>query len=167
MNPLLVYGRKLFEEGRMIEQRKIGIFDHYESFSLELVKSIINVDDYDYQICEKHNETGFSMDWHLDDGVVVKHSKSRLPTHGHHIFIDSNKTIYYAKRKPIYSVLVYDNTYGVDFTGGELEFCDGTIILPNRGMYVLFNSDELHRVNKIKSGTRNTWLIKFYPKTVT
>ncbi len=164
MEHLLHYCRHLFEQNKLIEQRKIGKFSDYESFSLDHIRTIIDIDAYDFTICEKRNLAGFSMKWHLDDASIVKHCKHRLPTHGNHIFFSDRYTIYYPKKKPVYSLIVYESSYGIDFTGGELEFCDDTIIRPERGMYILFNSDELHCVHEIKSGIRNTYLIKFYPK---
>ena len=78
--------------------------------------------------------------------------------------ISDRHTLLYYIKKPIYTLIVYDSDYGVDFTGGTLEFIDGLIIKPKKGLYVFFNSNEVHRVNRILSGSRINYLVKFYLK---
>ena len=75
--------------------------------------------------------------------------------------ISDKKMLVYREQKPTYTLMVYESSYGTDFDGGTLEFVDGTIIEPKRGMYILFDSREVHRLNEIISGERNSILIKF------
>lgn len=51
------------------------------------------------------------------------------------------------------SSLLYLSTHGVDFDGGELEFCDD-VIYPKFGQLVFFTSDLRHRVRRVTRGTR-------------
>ena len=59
-------------------------------------------------------------------------------------------------------MIIYETEYDKDFTGGELIFADDFVVIPKRGLYVLFDSCEVHKVNKVKTGIRNHVLVKFY-----
>lgn len=161
---LYLHGAKNFALLKLGEKRKIGIIENYTSFSgmTEKFKEIIDYEKFDYVICHKENTEGFFMKWHLDDAKVIDHNKNKSKVHDQ-IYITETKALYY-KKKPIFSLIVYESDYNIDFTGGTLEFIDGTTIYPKKGMYVLFDSNELHKVNIIKSGIRSAYLIKFYAK---
>lgn len=154
-NDVVNYGKQLLNDTNKII--KCGFISDYSEFNIEQIKNqhIINFDLYDYVICKKTNETNFYMKWHIDDCAFMKHSKNK----------NSDRiSIYYKKNPPEYSLIIYESKQGVDFTGGELEFVDGTKIKPDFGLYVLFNSMYMHRVNKINSGRGICYLIKFYKK---
>jgi hypothetical protein len=63
-----------------------------------------------------------------------------------------------------FSALIYLNTWGVDFTGGEIEFpLQNTVIKPKAGQLVFFRGDveHLHEVKTVESGVRKN-LVFFY-----
>lgn len=69
--------------------------------------------------------------------------------------------------------LIYLSTFGSDFTGGEFTFLDTdpktgnktlqTVVEPKAGRLSLFTSahENLHRVEKAKSGTRMAFTVAF------
>jgi hypothetical protein len=131
--------------------------------------NFINIDDYNYKIIEKINKSGYSMKWHIDDCQILKHSNKMAKfknTLTNQFFISSRQSICYNDNGtiPLYSLIIYDSDYNIDFQGGSLEFVDGLKIYPKRGLYIFFDSREVHRVNKIKSGLRKSILVKFYKK---
>eukprot|EP01006_Ploeotia_vitrea_P033164 TRINITY_DN65284_c0_g1_i2.p1 TRINITY_DN65284_c0_g1~~TRINITY_DN65284_c0_g1_i2.p1 ORF type:complete len:310 (-),score=25.51 TRINITY_DN65284_c0_g1_i2:111-1010(-) len=65
-----------------------------------------------------------------------------------------------------YTSLIYLNTAGEDFTGGEFEFeaTNGPLFVhPKAGRAVMFTSgdENIHRVNKVTSGTRYAFTVAF------
>jgi hypothetical protein len=110
--------------------------------------------------CPHYHTSGYVMKWHIDDAQVINHRKNN--DYNEQIKISEKKSLYYPNKKPKYSLIIYGSTYNEDFTGGILEFSDGTKIKPQKDMCILFNSNEAHCVHKIKSGVRMSLLIKFY-----
>lgn len=163
---LLTYATKIFNECDLKKERVIGKIDRYESFDIALFSDLIDLDKYDYDIIEKINsaDNGFSMGWHIDGAKVIKNKKGGIIKPNHIKLGVTLYSIYYYIKKPVYTLLVYESNHDIDFTGGMLEFIDGTIVKPEKGMYVFFNSNEAHRVIKMTSGTRKNYLIKFYRK---
>ncbi len=159
---LYSYATRMFDEN-LKKQRKIGIIDEYTTFDIKLFRDVIDFDNYEYEIVKKTNTIGFFMNWHLDNALVIKNKKTD-EKNPDKVYISDRHTLHYYIKKPIFSLLVYESDYKKDFNGGTLEFIDGEIIKPKKGMYVLFNSNELHKVNKILSGERTNYLIKFYKK---
>ena len=146
-----------------IKKRKIGFIENYEKFHFDLIKNIIDFSYSKYDIVKKENSVGYYMNWHLDNAKIITHKKSINKKLIHdQIMISDRHGLYYYLEKPIISLIIYESTYNHDFGGGVLEFLDGTKIYPQRGMYILFDSNEVHRVTKILSGTRINYLIKFY-----
>ena len=164
---LIDYAMIKYQTSNILTHRKIGMIDDYESFDIGLFSDVINFDEFDYEIIHKTNHAGYYMKWHLDNAKLISHKEAHMDkTVGpSHIQISPKHTIHYYLRRPVFSLIVYESTYGKDFTGGTLEFIDHTIIKPMRGQYVFFNSNELHRVNRMLSGSRSSVLVKFYPKT--
>ena len=119
----------------------------------------INLSNYKIYKCIKENKTGFKMKWHVDDAQIIKHNKDNDYTD--QIKISDKKSLNYSNKKPIYTCIIYFSDFNKDFTGGTLEFVD-QIIEPFKGMFVFFDSSEVHRVNLMTSGTRKNYLIKFY-----
>jgi len=140
-------GKKILEEHDLSSKRIIGEIENYDGFSNNLLSKIINtiphfcLHDVTYYLKRITREKGFYMDWSVDDAIIT------------------NLSIH---QPPIYSLVVYESNYGNDFHGGTLEFVDGTIIEPKRGMYVLFDSREVNRVNEITDGVMDIILITFY-----
>ena len=161
MNEIINYGKQLLNnENKIIIT---GYIDNYNIFNIDIIKQlkIINFDLYDYIICKKINTSGFFMKWHIDDCAFIKHSKKNNLFNNK---INNKLSIYYKNKIPKYSLIIYESKYNTDFTGGKLKFIDGTEIKPDIGLYVLFNSIHMHCVEKINSGSRICYLIKFYDK---
>lgn len=72
---LFEYATRMFDEN-LKKQRRIGIIDEYTIFDIELFKDLIDLNNYDYEIVKKTNTTGFFMNWHLDNALVVKNKKT-------------------------------------------------------------------------------------------
>ena len=140
-------GKKILEEHDLSSKRNIGEIENYDGFTSNLLSKIINtiphfcLNDVTYYLKRITCEKGFYMDWSVDDSIITNVSRHQ---------------------PPIYNLVVYESNYGNDFDGGTLEFVDGTIIEPKRGMYVLFDSREVNRVNEITGGVMDIILITFY-----
>ncbi len=166
---LLSYAKTMFDEHDLKKERIIGKIENYQHFDIELFSGIIPFDKYDYEIIKKENVEGFYMNWHLDNALVVKNKRvGSNPSNGdiksNGLAISERHTLHYFIKKPVYTLIVYESEHDIDFTGGTLEFIDGLIIKPKKGLYVFFNSSEVHRVNRILSGSRINYLVKFYSK---
>jgi len=150
------------------------------SIYLNLIKRILlNLDQslsselnkLNYIIVERFNTEldKYNLNWHIDDKILVQH-KLELLDKLHNIeiiYIDQIKSKIYGLSKrtnnksPLYTMLIYFDTTDIDFTGGELEFVD-EIIKPYRGLVILFDSKEIHKVNLLRKGLRRCLVIKFY-----
>jgi hypothetical protein len=132
------------------------------------VKLLRNIDlsVYEYVKVERESTEGFSMKWHMDDRVLIKLKKecevdpTDVLIHEDYKVTKRNKD----KNLPSYSVIVYQSDYNKDFTCGEFEFVD-EIILPKKNKMIFFDSQEVHRVQPVKSGIRKAILYKFYKIT--
>ena len=161
MNKVLNYGKNLIESTNLKDERKYGFINiDYESFEIQDLNSIIDCTNYNIYFMKKENSVGFYMNWHIDDAQIVKR-KNGLDGQ---IKISEKHYLHYNKNKPKYTIIIYGSDYNIDFEGGLLEFADGTVIEPKKNYYILFNSDELHKVHKITKGTRKNILIKLYEK---
>ena len=161
MNKVLNYGKNLIESTNLKCERRYGIINiDYESFEIEDINSIIDCTDYNIYFMKKENGVGFYMNWHIDDAQIVKR-KNGLDGQ---IKISEKHYLHYNKNKPKYTIIIYGSDYNIDFEGGLLEFADGTLIEPKKNYYILFDSDELHKVHKITKGIRKNILIKLYEK---
>jgi hypothetical protein len=142
-----LHGKKILEEYSLSSKRIIGEIENYDGFSNNLLSNIINtiphfcLNDVTYYLKRITGEKGFYVDWSVDDSIITNVSRHQ---------------------PSIYSLVVYESNYGNDFDGGTLEFVDGTIIEPKRGMYVLFDSREVNRVNEVTDGVMDIILITFY-----
>ena len=161
MNSLLKYGIQfLIENPNIVNERKIGTISNYDIDEIKKLK-LIDFQNYNYKIINKIHYQNYNMDWHLDDAQIIKHSNKVYPDQ---IQIANKKYINYSNEIPEYSMIIYDSEYNIDFKGGTFEFVDKTLIYPKKGLYLFFNSKEVHRVNNIIEGTRKNKLIKFYKK---
>ncbi len=157
---ILELGKVALVEHKLQEFRRLGVVDTVDKTTDEILTELckqqhLNKNSFSILVSEKTNVEGFHMKWHFDDVSVFRNSKKS----------DKDKFQLYNKSlPPVLSCIVYLSDYNKDFTGGELEFADGTKITPKVGSYVLFDSREAHRVHKIKSGTRKSILFKFYTK---
>jgi len=123
-----------------------------EKFSLDLF-------DYRMEIVERDNPVGFYLNWHIDDCSIHKHKTLDGKTNNDTL---SNKFgLYHAKPLPIFSMVIYFSSIDKDFIGGELEFVD-YILKPRKYDVIIFDSREVHRVRKLRNGTRRNVLVKFF-----
>lgn len=63
-----------------------------------------------------------------------------------------------------YSALLYLNTYGVDYSGGEIYFPNQDVLIqPKKGQLVFFKGDveHIHEVRKVESGIRKNFVFFF------
>jgi len=130
--------------------------------AMKLVTNDINIYSYRKEICKRKSHEGFYMNWHCDDCAIFKHNKNFTYQYQNNIPINDKYTLYFTS-VPIYTMIIYLNTYGTDFTGGEFNFID-EIIKPIKYQVIFFDSREIHKVNNVKSGVRETILVKFYEK---
>jgi len=170
---LEIYGSELLHSNPSIKRsRRHGMIDNFHKFDVKCINEIINEiinecklfeeDAYHYKIYSRVHQKGYGMKWHVDDAIVNTSSKTVFNIDIED-FITSKKYFHYPDAvRPKYSLLIYLSSQGTDFVGGELELVDGTIFTPQKGMYVLFDSREVHKVNQVTSGTRKSILIKFY-----
>ena len=181
----------LEDDSNILLQRHISVINDFESFNLKVLNRIIdtisckfkhiNLESMHYKIISRNNTTGYSMKWHIDDGQIIdnilekqeimnqvplqtgcEHSPSQYKDSTNYIKISDNKSIFYKDIRPKYSLLYYESNYGNDFNGGKLEFADDTIVEPKKGMFIFFDSREVHKVSEIISGQRINTLVKFY-----
>ena len=122
--------------------------------------------DTKYEIVfRNHTENDkYSMNWHYDNKQLIKHKISNLQKiHSLQIVEMDDKYIYglYCKNPIHFTIIIYLDTYNIDFEGGEFHFHD-EIIYPERGMMLIFDANELHKVALLTSGKRRAIVIKIY-----
>ena len=106
----------------------------------------------------------YSMNWHYDNKQLIKHKISNLQKiHSLQIVSMDDKYIYglYCKNPIQFTIIIYLDTYNIDFEGGEFHFHD-EIIYPERGMILIFNSNELHKVSPLTRGKRRAIVVKVF-----
>lgn len=119
-----------------------------------------------YSTIQKKNvNKNYNLDWHFDNRTLVTHHIDKIKTikNVEVIHYDKNKAycLWDCKRRPKYTMIMYFNSYGIDFLGGRFMFNDA-IIEPQYGDILFFNSDEIHKVENVIKGTRNALVVKFY-----
>ena len=129
------------------------------------IKSIINRNNIEIVHRYHKSEDNYNLGWHFDNKkLIIQNMKNKDKLHNLEIIDIIDQKIYALFRKgenPIYTMIIYFDTYKKDFIGGELELID-YIYLPKKGDLIIFDSRELHRVNYLKSVTRRCIVIKFY-----
>jgi hypothetical protein len=123
--------------------------------------NILDISYLDYEIIKRfHTNDDYNLNWHIDNRQLQKH-KINNNTNNLEIIHKNDKYKYGLwthKKIPKYTAVIYLTT---DFEGGEFCFID-KIIKPKRGDVIIFDSKEVHKVNKLKSGIRNCYVIKFF-----
>jgi len=66
------------------------------------------------------------------------------------------------RQVPIFSMFIFEDTDGFEFEGGSIEFMDGTVVEPIPGTYIMFDSREVYRENRVTLGEQNRLFIRFY-----
>ena len=150
MSLLEKYGKKLIEEEpEILSYRKLGIINNYSQFSFELLKkiindiNIINIEEYTYYIKHNNYSSNDEMKWSVYDNLNELNYNS------------------YPINQPKYTLIICESNYGIHFQGGKFHFVD-KIIEPKRGSYIFFDSREPYKLEKIKLGSVNTIVVKFY-----
>lgn len=169
IDSLLVYGKRLLEENpEIIARRHIIQVDHHHDTTsdqlIQLIKQhfpIVNQHDCTFECKSKTNTKGFFMKPHVDDCQIVSNIK-KTENLEKYIQVNDTKSLYRRNNLPIYTVLYYCSQSKIDFTGGKLVFADGLQIEPVKGMFIFFDSREVHYVTPVKSGERTNWIVKMY-----
>jgi hypothetical protein len=122
--------------------------------------------DTKYEIVfRNHTESDkYSMNWHYDNKQLIKHKISNLQKiHSLQIVNIDDKYIYglYCKNPIYFTIIIYLDTYNIDFEGGEFHFHD-QIVYPEKGMLLYFESNDLHKVAPLTGGKRRAIIVKFF-----
>ena len=122
--------------------------------------------DTKYEIVfRNHTENDkYSMNWHYDNKQLIKHKISNLQKiHSLQIVEMDDKYIYglYCKNPIHFTIIIYLDTYNIDFEGGEFYFHD-QIIYPEKGMMLIFDANELHKVALLTRGKRRAIVVKIF-----
>jgi len=155
MDKVFEYGKKLLDENPNIVKNRILFTFDLES-NLDNIFSIYGLENYEKKIIDRNSESGFEMGWHQDDIAFHRNSKKHCEKY------DKNEIKPHCKSEPPkFTMILYYSTYGEDFDGGEFCFIDFKI-KPKKGMGILFDSREIHKVNRVKNGKRISKIVKFY-----
>jgi hypothetical protein len=106
----------------------------------------------------------YSMNWHYDNKQLIKHKISNLQKiHSLQIISIDEKYVYglYCKNPIKFTIIIYLDTYNIDFEGGEFYFHD-EIVYPERGMILIFDANELHKVSPLTRGKRRAIVVKVF-----
>jgi len=106
----------------------------------------------------------YSMNWHYDNKQLIKHKISNLQKiHSLQIISMDDKFVYglYCKNPIQFTIIIYLDTYNIDFEGGEFHLHD-EVVHPEKGMLLLFNAEELHKVSLLTSGKRRAIVVKVF-----
>jgi hypothetical protein len=108
----------------------------------------------------------YSMNWHYDNKQLIKHKIANLQKiHSLQIISMDDKFVYglYCKNPIQFTIIIYLDTYNIDFEGGEFHFHD-EVVHPERGMILIFNANELHKVSPLIGGKRRAIVVKIFFK---
>jgi hypothetical protein len=130
----------------------------------------IFLQDTKYEIIFRNNVASdkYSMNWHYDNKKLIKHKITNFQKiHSLQIISMDDKYIYglYCKNPIQFTIIIYLDTYNIDFKGGEFHFHD-EIIYPEKGMLLFFNSNELHKVTPLTSGKRRAIVVKILDRSL-
>jgi hypothetical protein len=129
--------------------------------AIKLLPKELEINKYTKDINTRKSSDGFYMNWHFDDCAIFKHNKN-YQFNKNNILLNDKYTLYFSK-VPVYTMIIYLSEIDKDFTGGEFNFADKKI-KPEKFQVIFFDSKEVHKVNKVKSGERETIIVKFYNK---
>jgi hypothetical protein len=122
--------------------------------------------DTKYEIVFRNNTAAdkYAMNWHYDNKQLIKHKLSNMrKIHSLQIISMDDKYIYglYCKNPIQFTIIIYLDTYNIDFEGGEFHF-HNEVVYPERGMLLFFNADELHKVAPLTRGKRRAIVVKIF-----
>lgn len=151
-----------FRELEELSEDKIAIFIN-ENLLRFPIPNIFSQDTKYEIVFRNHTEVDkYSMNWHYDNKQLIKHKISNLQKiHSLQIISMDDKYIYglYCKIPIQFTIIIYLDTYNIDFKGGEFHFHD-EIIYPQRGTILIFNANELHKVSPLTGGKRRAIVVK-------
>lgn len=136
------------ENTDILSKRYEGIIHDYNGFKVSLLKELIDeyrlilFDDYDYCIKNMIYKEGEQLEWDSDARHVSENIENSVP-------------------EPKYSMIIFESDYNDDFSGGEFQFKDKTI-LPKHGKFFVYDSREVYKINKITTGVCTYILVRFY-----
>jgi hypothetical protein len=146
------------KEIKDIENKQEDINNLVEK-AIKLLPDTLQLEKLEKKIYMKESKIGFSMKWHCDDCCIFKH-KDNFKYSNNNLKINDRYSLYFTKL-PVYSMVIYLSTQDNEFTGGEFNFVDKKI-KPEKYKVIFFDSREIHKVEKVKTGTRTNILVKFY-----
>jgi hypothetical protein len=153
-----------FKELEELSEEKIAIFIHKNLERFPIPNIFLNDTKYEI-VCRNHTESDkYSMNWHYDNKQLIKHKISNLQKiHSLQIVSMDDKYIYglYCKNPIHFTIIIYLDTYNIDFEGGEFHFHD-EIVYPERGMILIFDANELHKVSPLTHGKRRAIVVKVF-----
>jgi len=153
-----------FKELEELSDDKIANFFHENSLKFPIPNVFFQDTKYEIVIRNYTASDKYSMKMAYDNKQLIKHKISDLQKiHSMQIVSMDEKYIYglYCKNPIQYTIIIYFDTYNINFEGGEFHFHD-QIIYPKRGMLLLFNANELHRVTPLTGGKRRAIVVKIF-----
>jgi hypothetical protein len=153
-----------FKELVELTEESIAIFFH-ENLARFPIPNIF-FQDTKYEIVFRNNTAAdnYSMNWHYDNKQLIKHKISNLQKiHSLKIVSMDDKYVYglYCKNPIRFTIIIYLDTYNIDFEGGEFHF-HNEVVFPEKGMILIFNSNELHKVTPLTYGKRRAIVVKIF-----
>jgi len=157
-------GLDYFDKMGELSEEKISIFLN-ENFWRFPIKNIFS-QDTKYEIVFRNHTAAdkYFMNWHYDNKQLIKHKISNLQKiHSLQIVSMDDKYIYglYCKNPIHFTIIIYLDTYNIDFEGGEFHFHD-QIIYPEKGMLLYFDANDLHKVSPLTHGKRRAIVVKIF-----
>jgi hypothetical protein len=113
---------------------------------------VLNLDCTYYEIIHKQIDN-VGLKYHIDDCIIV--TKNTIPKYNNsrYIHISGNKYLYFNNifnRLPKKTILFYQSSWNIDFTGGILRFADLTEIKPKINTGIVFDSREVPYLFNLK-----------------
>lgn len=161
------YGMNLIKEHELDKKRIL--FEYDFELTMDNIKSFLEnklkMEIIDLKIVKKTFSENDSLNFHIDDCQLITNKNIPQYNKEKYIQIDKNKYLYFnneMNKLPIYTAIFYSSTYDIDFTGGELILADNTKIKAKNKTGIILDSREVHKVTPIKSGVRNSCVVKIY-----
>lgn len=105
------------------------------------------------------------LGWHIDDCQLIVSSCEPSYTPERFIHLYGDRWLYIngpRARIPRWTMILYLATEGRDFEGGQLRLADGQEYHPVAGLGLLIDSREVHMVSPVRSGIRESIIVKIY-----
>jgi hypothetical protein len=168
MTNLQEYGLHLINRYNLKEKRLYFTFNYNDlsnNVLIDFISNLINKNITEYEIINRTFNNNENLNYHIDDCQIVKLKEKPKYNQEKYIQINNNKYLFINNKYnklATYTCVLFLSTYNIDFTGGEFMFADDTIIYPIQYNGIIFDGREVHKVNNINSGKRETIVIKIY-----